>query len=560
MKSKFKYYKTNLVLKSNYELFANIKLIRDLNIRGLIMTINQEDNDENETNDMDKTFKMCYKLVTGKEVNSNDDFSTETINSLLNVFESFNTSKPIKFRKLNLDDNTRIFIETLLDYDDDNYIYMLLNDFSKGMKTKMREKDNYVILMRNSEKLILAHSKMGERSITTNFDVFERLLDKDNVMRIVFFEKDEEIIKVRHYEKNKSKFFIKWLGLPQKDLFYSFGGENKFYSEIQGFPIVLEINDEDIDSIKNNEYIEIDGENIRFSNKISTLPIKHIMRQRKKYANYNDFDRDRISRKYNLAYYKDAYIKLYESLDSTFSKIFDCETEVIGGKKTIEKSNKNLIMLFCNNQIDLDKNFLNKLKSLFLNDEPCKITHVGDEFSETPIEIGNIKVYNKFNLNLTKELLNYLNEKELPDTFKKELVYVVMNCLKFDNPKMNITYFIDEFLSEFVKELKFDAELMEDSILELKSKEYFIGTDKKIVEKLTEDIPKKLKENDYKIYLIGYDEKSKLYDSIPSYNLSDSRIENITKNIKKELKVSDLHLMKIPFDKNNCIIMISVKK
>ncbi len=524
------------------------------------MTKNQDKEYEKETSKVDETFKMCYKLVTGKEVKSNDDFSTETINSLLNVFESFNTSPPIKFRRLNLDDNTQIFIETLLDNDDDNYINMLLNDFSKEMKTKMREKDNYVILMRNSEKLILAHSKMGEQSITTNFDVFERLLDKDNVMRIVFFEKDDEIIKVRHYEKNKSKFFIKWLGLPQKNLFYSFGGENKFYSEIQGFPIVLEINDEDIDSINNNEYVDIDGENIKFKNKISTLPIKHIMRQRTKYNNYNDFDRERISRKYDLAYYKNAYVKLNESLDPTFSKILDCETEVIGGKETIEKSNKNLIMLFCNKQIDLDKNFLNKLKSIFLNDEPSKITHVGDEFSETPLEIGNIKIYNKFNLKLTKELLKYLKERELPDTFKKELIYVILSCLKFDNPKINITYFIDEFLSEFVKELKFDAELMEDSILELKSKEYFTGTDKDIVEKLTKDIPKKLKDNDYKLYLIGYDEKSKLYDSIPSNKLSDTRIDNITRNIKKQIEVSELHLMKIPFDRNNCIIMISVKK
>ena len=135
-----------------------------------------------------------------------------------------------------------------------------------------------------------------------------------------------------------------------------------------------------------------------------------------------------------------------------------------------------------------------------------------------------------------------------------------MSCLKFDNPKMNITYFIDDFLSEFVKELKFDAELMEDSILELKSKEYFVGTDTEIVGKLTKDIPKKLEENDYKLYLIGYDEKSKLYDSIPSNRLHDSRIDNITKNIKNQIEISDLHVIKIPFDRNNCIIMISVKK
>ena len=106
----------------------------------------QENEFESETTKVDENFKMCYKLVTGKEVHSNDDFSAETINSLLNVFESFNTSKPIKFRTLNPDDNTKFFIEKLLKEDNDDFIRLLLTDFSKEMKTKMREKDNYVIL------------------------------------------------------------------------------------------------------------------------------------------------------------------------------------------------------------------------------------------------------------------------------------------------------------------------------------------------------------------------------------------------------------------------------
>lgn len=507
----------------------------------------------------DENFKMCYKLVTGGEFTSHDDFSSNEIDSLLTLFKSFKTSKPIKFNKLKINDNTRLFIEKLLEDDDDEFIEILLNDFSKEMNTKMREKDNYVILIRNNNILILAHSKMGEQSINTNFDVFERLLDKDNVMRIVFFEKEDMAIKVRHYERNKSKFFIEWLGLPQKNLFYSFGGENKFYSEIQGFPIVLEISDEDIDSIKSNEYMDIDGNNIKFKEKISTLKINHIMRQRTKYNDYNHFERDFISRKYNLLYYKEEYVKLNESLDPTLTKIFDCETDVKGMQYPIEKVNQNMMMLFCNKLIDLDENFLNKIVSLFLNNEPSKITHVGDEFSEIPLEIGNIKIYNKFNLNISKHLINYLNESELPETFKNELIYVIFSCLRFDNPKMNITYFIDKFLSRFVSELKFDAILKEDAILELKSKDYFMGKDKVIVEKLVNDIPKKLKENNYKLYLIGYNEEYKIYDFIPTYNLDDSRLFNITKNIEEKLSNIDLNLMQIPVDKNNCIIMISVK-
>ena len=515
---------------------------------------------DNPNESVSENFKMCYKLVTDTKITSNDKFSVKQIKSLLAVFKSFKTSKPIDFDKLNMDENTRLFIDKLFEVDDDNFIKMLLNDFSKEMNTKMREKDNYVTLIWKEDSIILAHSKMGEKSINTDFTVFERLLDKDNVMRIVFFEKVEDKIKVRHYEKNKSKFFIKWLGIPQKNLFYSFGGENKFYSEIQGFPIVLEISDKDVDLINSNEHIDIDGENIKFKEKISTLKIKHIMRHRTKYNDYNHFKREFISRKYDLMYYKEEYKKLNESLDPTISKIFDCETEVSGGQYTLQKENQNLCMLFCNNQIELDDSFLNKIVSLFLNDEPSKITHIGDEFSETPIEIGNVKIYNEYNLNLSEKLLNYMNNVELPDNFKNELIYVILSCLKFDNPKKNICYFIDKFLSKYVHELKFDAILKEDSILELKSKEYFIGTDKIIVENLVKDIPKKLNETDYKLYLIGYDEKSKLYDSIPRYNLDDSRLFNITKNIKEQLDDFDINLMQIPFDKNNCIIMISVKQ
>ena len=83
------------------------------------MTIEQKEKYDNKTTEVDENFKMCYKLVTGKEVKSNDDFSEKTIDALLNVFESFKTSSPIKFRKLNLDENTKIFIEKLIDTDDD---------------------------------------------------------------------------------------------------------------------------------------------------------------------------------------------------------------------------------------------------------------------------------------------------------------------------------------------------------------------------------------------------------------------------------------------------------
>jgi len=128
-----------------------------------------------------QNFKMCYKLVTGDNIISNDKFDNHQKKLLLNVFNSFKTSKPLNLENLTIDKNTQLFIEKLLETDDEEFIKMLLNDFSRGMNTKMREKDNYVTLILNEETLILAHSKMGEQSINTDFNVFERLIDKDNV-------------------------------------------------------------------------------------------------------------------------------------------------------------------------------------------------------------------------------------------------------------------------------------------------------------------------------------------------------------------------------------------
>lgn len=456
--------------------------------------------------------------------------------------------------------NTKIFIEKLFLEPNEEFIKLLLNDFSDGMNTKMRENDKYVILILLDNTLILAHSKIGEKSINTNFNVFERLLDKDNVMRVVFFEKKEDKINVSHFEKNKSKFFIEWLGLPQRDLFYSFGGENKFYSEIQGYSIVLEISDEDLDTIHNNEFISIEDEKIKFSTNIDHLKIQHIMRQNKKYKNFNSFKNDFLSRKYDLMSYKEEYEKLKNSLIPTIEKVFDCESEVKSRTYHLEKINENIKILFCNELIDIDEDYLNKIYSSILNDEPLKIVHMGEKINQTPITIGNLKIYNELKRDFTKHLIKFLNENNHSSSFRKELIFVILDCLKYENSDSEMVFFIEDLSKKFIKEFDFNSILTENSILELKTKEYFLGRNEEILEKLHKDMIKKLNKNNFKLYLIGYDEKTRQYDPFLSRPFNYDRIEYLEKELKNKLKISYLKITKIPFNEINCIIMISVKK
>ena len=139
---------------------------------------------------------MCYKKVSSDDITYNKKFNEKNKNAVLNVLNSFKLSEQTSFDELKMKNNSKIFIEKLFKGSDEEFIKLLLNDFSEEMNTKMREKDKYVILILFENTLILAHSKIGEKSINTNFTVFDRLLDKDNVMRVVFFEKKENQISV----------------------------------------------------------------------------------------------------------------------------------------------------------------------------------------------------------------------------------------------------------------------------------------------------------------------------------------------------------------------------
>ena len=123
-----------------------------------------------------------------------------------------------------------------------------------------------------------------------------------------------------------------------------------------------------------------------------------------------------------------------------------------------------------------------------------------------------------------------------------------------------MNYFFDKLLKKLIKEFEFNSVVVENNVLELKSEEYFIGSDKKIIEKLYKDIERKLKKDSFKLYIIGYDEKTRKYEPFSAHPFGDDRINNIQKELKNRLNISNLNITKIPTDKYNCIIMISVKK
>lgn len=533
---------------------------------------------ENTTN---SKLNMYYRSV--KEKNENlkpkNDFNTEEQKNILKMISSIKFSTSYDITALKISDNAKESIENLFNEFYKRDLEILINDFCQEMKTQMKGDDRYVIFIQIKNNIILTHTKMAQKSMSTEFSIYERLLDKDNIMRVVCFQKNKNEIKVKHYEKNKTKFFVNWLGISEHDLNYSFGGINKFYSSIHGITITLELDDKDIDSIEDNEFLEISDDNIiTFKKSINQLQLNHIIRtsNNKRYETFNQLNNDLILIKHNIKYYKDKYKEITYDLDNHAenkeNKWIDCENEVKGKSNNINKD-YNMFILFCTiiNErkplIELDKDFLNKIYTKYSNNEPCEITHIGDEFSPDPLKIGNIKLYNKFHLDLSKSLIDYLYERDLSENFRNYLMYVIFQCLKEDNKDMRILYFIDEFSNKLLKDLKCNLTIDENDLLEFKKRDYVTGNNSKIIDNLVKDIPNKLGNKSNKLYLIGYDERAKNIEPIALNNFHDSRMDYIQGEIKKKLKEEhqincDLKLVKIPVNEHEFVLfmMITSKK
>ncbi|AMK16154.1 hypothetical protein SAMN02910297_00554 [Methanobrevibacter olleyae] len=86
-------------------------------------------------------------------------------------------------------------------------------------------------------------------------------------------------------------------------------------------------------------------------------------------------------------------------------------------------------------KLEIDEDYLNKLVSLLLNDEPTRLVHVGEKISQTPISIRNFKIFNELKLDLVEYLIDFLNENKHSPNFRKELLYTIFDCLKYDNPR-----------------------------------------------------------------------------------------------------------------------------
>lgn len=491
--------------------------------------------------------------------------------------------------------NTRTWVNELLMHEKNvdflkNDLKYLVSDFADAMKTSMRKEGRCVVGFAWRDHVFLAHTSCGEETISTSIDVIERLLDSDNVRRFVFIYRDRETVKVRFYEYIRSQSFKEWLGLRGgKYTYYESGGSVNIYVDIFGLEARINLPFDKAYEILsgNNKVIYTDGNEMIFSKSIKSAYIKRIRYQDKEFKDPKEFIKMFKITKMGL----DNLIKIARKLEilTNFfpnSEIIDhldrVEIRLNDNIESYVKDAEDIIGIFGDGErVKLSNEFIELLLSKFLNDEETKIVFLsnkelrGKYISLKPLRIRNFLIYNDIKLPKNiHALIEYYSNRDFPTNLKM-IIGIVLFKLLADKLSRNesfksIAYLLKalhmRIIQLVVKEYRDMRHVFisEDDFIELKSRDFLVGSNKHIVEKLSTDIERKLQKTSLKVYFIGINEKDETIEFMQASRYDDSRLNELKSLITKKLTKRGLDV-KIEFypiniDKYSKMILLIVER
>ena len=437
----------------------------------------------------------------------------------------------------------------------------LLSDFTDAMKTRMREETKYAIGLLMQSGLILCHSTFGEETITPEWKTIPRMLDTDNVLRYVYFINQKGTIDVEYWEREATSSFIEWLGLPHKAAFL-FGGRYRVISQIEGVTTEFQLTDPEMEQWIIS-HPELKEGTIRLSKPIELLNVTEIRAGRKSYENVQDFMQDYDAEKYGIARYQKEYerIKILPML----VKYYDEKTRLARKEEEEEvtevaKTTPSFDILFVNEHIEFRASYLKDIVKRFINDEPIRVFHAGVKFRATPIVFGSMELYNGMQIDfLTQQMMDYYKDTTLQDKNLTMLMkYAIIRKLAEANQQSPLVHFLQPLSQGLIDSVVLDKKWskLEDKILEYKSGDFVAGSNEEVIDKLSSDLKKKLKESAYKIYFIGVEDDGSVSPVAVSKWKSD-RIEVIRNGIQNELGVTDIYMWPVTLTQGAILLLMA---
>jgi hypothetical protein len=442
----------------------------------------------------------------------------------------------------------------------------LLHDFTDSMQTRMREDAKYALALLMENRLILCHSLFGEETVTPEWKIIPRMLDRDNVLRFASFTQEHGQIDVRYWERHATSSFIEWLGLPRKKAFL-FGGRYAIRSELESALIELQLTEVEMDQWL-VQHPEIRDGRIDLASPVHQFRITEIRVGLKHYDNTADFLQDYEAEKQGLPRYQREYERLKAEALPLLFKYYDEKTRVIrkeGDEEVLEidKAASDLDVIFADGTIGFRASYLSDLAGRIVNAEQVGLLHVAQPFRVVPLTIGPLRIYNDMRVSASAQhVINFYNATRLQDYALDVLLkYVAIRLLAIANQSSPMSYLLDELASQLASYVDLPSRLtkVEDNVLEFKSRDVMAGANDNIARALAQDIETKLKRTDCAIFLIGIEDDG-TPGLLPASRLRSDRVEVIKNRTVAHLSSTDVHLLPIIQGEDALLLLVALRR
>jgi len=446
---------------------------------------------------------------------------------------------------------------------DNKIVEYILNTFRADFPPRSKEKYKFVVgILLLEDYFILLHCKKDPSLAQLEDKVYlvKLILHQNNVIRADIIRKDNGNFIFSAFERSRkfSKAHADFWQIEPEGIGWESLGDITLIISLDSFhyPISLPLNTNEIDEMFKNGDISPSGKiNIgREKGKINKVELFG------KSFEFSEFYTFYFMEKEKLSQHKKQFVDLLKlPHSSNFRPLYDFETDkfkyeedrnhiyeiTVNGRKPIyDKTHPRFIVIFSTRKyprIKPRKELLfDMYKSIFEN-LPLEILHIGDEPSNEPVRIGNLKIYNKLNEDILEFIESFINKIQ-DCSGRKEQLLMQSYLLKLLAEMYNKTYIKDLF--NFVdkeiiqEELNFEFKnpgiLSKESFLEFKSAADYQKCKKptKFVEdELIPTIEGYLSSSEYLerfIILYGVEDSTNVNPIINLKNDQITKIENLT--------------------------------
>ncbi|AEN07314.1 hypothetical protein Halar_0039 (plasmid) [halophilic archaeon DL31] len=507
---------------------------------------------------------LRYKEVQGHELTEQTLTSETKVQNILEVIRGLDrqTKSSSVATDVELDANPDMWISHLLNnYPDPPEIFdsSLINNFCDSLYTSARQAGKYAVLLVVANSVIICHTDSKEKTITTEADVLERLLDTDNVDKYVRFKRERDGINAYHFERNQNtKSFSEWLGIQPEEIAFEEAGDVKIYTRQKSAKSIFQYSrDEFVDNFLLEETHTLVSDVLRFPDG-DEFPVDQVKLGRRSYENVDEFLQAFYNIYYDLQTYQTKYGNLTESLEPWNEDIVDYNSKVtsgLDGEIVVKKEHDEFNIVFADKLIDLSAGWRLELLSNFISGDETRLHHVGSSFIEEPQAIGPFLVHNNADGDFKRlnELYDIISNFNTGDTMANIVSYVIFDTAAewFDSPE---SHFFDQLCEKCIENLDAEGVVIpeEGSIIEYKSRDWFSGIDNdELADKITKEI-----QNDTTL-LIGGIEDEQTIRPLARNRFDPDRDKDIRETLlSRNGNHSTINFSTLPVREDECLTLV----